>query len=297
MDGKNIVITGGAGFIGSHLVDRLEIDNNVTVIDNLSAGRRIPKHSLFIKDDIRSINKLDVDADYLFHLAAVIDVQNSIKNPKTCHEVNIDGLVEVLEYARTHDVKNIIFSSSAAVYGTNESPINESFYKIPESMYGLTKLCGEEYCRLYERLYGIKVAILRYFNVYGPGQNINSKYAAVIPIFIKSILNNKQPVIYGDGNQTRDFIFVDDVINANIFFSGKSGTFNIASGTSTSINKLFEIIRNIIGSDIKPIYSQERHGDIKYSVADISKSKKEGFITETSLEDGLKKTIEVFKNE
>jgi len=209
--------------------------------------------------------------------------------------VNITRTLKVLEAAKNCDVKKLIFSSSSAVYGETEVlPIDEKVPINPMSPYAVAKATGELYCNVYSELYGLKTTSLRYFNVFGPRQDPESQYAAVIPIFINKILKNERPVIYGDGEQTRDFVSVKKIVDANILAaeSSKTGVFNIGLGKSTTINQLFEIIKESIGKDIEPVYEAERSGEIKHSVADISKSLQIGFNPDEDYKDDLIETVD-----
>ena len=299
------LVTGGAGFIGSNIVETLlKKGHEVTVIDDFSYGFMNNLKSLsakIIKDSITNLNtvqKASEDIDVVLHLASMASVPLSIENPVLCHEINMRGTLNVLAAARDKGVKKVIFSSSSAVYGeTKELPIKESTPKSPISPYGLTKLHGEHYCRMFYELYGLKYCTLRYFNVFGPKQNPNSDYAAVIPLFIKKILNNDQPKIYGDGEQTRDFLYVQNVVDANISaaMSNKIGVFNIAGGKRTSINNLVKKINIITGKSIKPVHLPERTGDIKHSCADIYKAMQIDYEPLIGSEEGLRKTIDWYK--
>ena len=308
----NVVITGGAGFIGSNLVNALlDRDYDVTVIDNLSTGKldnirnllENNKNLNFIQGDIRDLSllqKIFNNKDYVFHLAAISSVAKSVENPILVDEVNIRGTLNILVAARDTSIKKVVFASSAAVYGdTRELPKREDMPPNPLSPYAVSKLTGEYYCRVFSELYDLKTISLRYFNVYGARQDPNSEYAAVIPKFIHRILDNKPPIIYGDGSQTRDFIYVKDIVRANLLAIEKkdiTGVFNIASGRKTSINTLANMIMDILDRKLKPIYEKPREGDIKDSYADISKAKnKLGFKPLYTLEDGLGGTIEYFK--
>lgn len=298
-------VTGGCGFIGSHLVEELSKEHEVIVIDDLSSGSLKNIQGLeveFVKGsitDLKLLKQVFVDVDVVFHLAALVSVQESIKNPIKTNNVNVNGTLNVLIAARDRNVRKVVFSSSCAVYGdTDELPINEVSKPNPKSPYAVTKLAAENYCKVFHEVYGLKTTILRYFNVYGPKQDVNSEYAAVIPEFIRRILNGIPPTIYGDGKQTRDFVFVKDVVRANIVAakSNKTGIFNIASGKGVSIIELAQIISKIVGKNLKPTHDKPREGDIRHSVGDISKAKKVlGFKPEYSIEEGLKETIEWFK--
>ena len=310
MNNKKVLITGGAGFIGSHLAEELAENNEVIVIDNLSTGKlENIKHLLndkkiiFKKGDIRDLNFLKNEfegADYIFHQAAVVSVPKSVEDPVSTNEVNVNGTLNVLIAAKNCDAKKVVFASSCAVYGDNpDLPLKEDMLPRPLSPYAASKLACECYCQVFAEVYGLPTVSLRYFNVYGPRQDANSDYAAVIPKFIARVLENKPPIIYGDGNQTRDFIFVKDIVRANITAAESSitGTFNIASGKATSIEELAMQIIKTAGKneDMKPIHEKPRAGDIKHSSADISKAKEKlNFQPEYSLEEGLEEIVEWF---
>lgn len=309
MKNKKVIITGGAGFIGSHIAKKLSIENQVTIIDNLSTGHIenindiIDNNSVnFIKGDINDLDllkKISKNVDYIFHQAAIASVPFSIKDPIKTNKVNINGTLNVLTAAKENNVKKIVFASSSAIYGDSlELPLRETTRPNPLSPYAITKLIGEYYCDLFFNLYGLQTVALRYFNVYGPRQDPNNEYAAVIPKFIIRVLNNQSPIIFGDGKQTRDFIFVEDVVSANILAaeSKQIGVFNIASGEKISINDLAQSIIKITEKELVPIYKEQRLGEIKDSVADISKSKnKMDFKPKYNLGDGLKITIREFQ--
>ena len=305
MKNKKVLITGGLGFIGSHMAEKLNNDNEVLIIDDQSSGRiENIKHLDFHKidttlGDITSINLEEIfeDCDYIFHMAALTSVPQSVANPLKSNEINITGTLKVLEAAKNSGIKKVIFSSSSAVYGETESlPISEDDPFNPSSPYAVTKATGELYCNVFNEIYGLPTISLRYFNVFGPRQDPNSQYAAVVPIFIDKMIKNEKPVIYGDGKQTRDFVSVKHVVNANILAaeSKHAGAFNIGLGKSTTINQLFKIIKDTIGNDIEPIYEKERPGEIKHSVADISKAKSLGYNPESDFIDDLNETIKWF---
>ncbi|OEC88449.1 MULTISPECIES: SDR family oxidoreductase [Methanobacterium] len=306
MKNKKVVVTGGLGFIGSHLVEKLSQDNLVVIIDDQSTGNiENIKHFNISKidttlGDITSINLEEIfdGADYVFHEAAVTSVQKSVDDPFISNKVNITGTLKVLEAAKNTDVKKVVLASSSAVYGDTESlPLSEDDPVNPLSPYAVGKTTGELYCNVFSEIYGLPTISLRYFNVFGPRQDPNSQYAAVIPIFIDKILKNESPIIYGDGEQSRDFVSVKNIVAANIMAaeSKLTGAFNIGLGKSTTINQLFLMIKEIIGIDIQPIYEKERPGDIKYSLADISKAKSMGYDPKADFKEELKETVEWFK--
>ena len=304
-----IVITGGAGFIGSNLAEELSKgkDNEVIIVDDLSTGKIENIKSLnvkFIKGSVTDLNLLKSvlkDVDYVFHLAAIASVQKSIEDPKETDEVNAKGTLNVLIAARDSGVKKVIFVSSSAVYGDiPELPKREDMVPNLLSPYAVTKLLGEYYCKVFNDVYGLKTISLRFFNVYGPKQDPYSDYAAVIPKFINMVLENKPPVIYGDGRQTRDFTFVKDVVMANILAmrSDATGVYNITNGNAISINELAEIIINIIEKNLKPIYKVQREGDIKHSLGNISKARKDlGYEPKYSFDKGIAMCSDYFLKE
>ncbi|QHN08784.1 SDR family oxidoreductase [Methanothermobacter sp. THM-2] len=306
MKGMDVAVTGGLGFIGSHLTDELlRMGNRVTVIDDLSSGKRenlmYPKHeNLEIIEG--SINEVDLDSvfrdkDYVFHQAALASVPESVRDPLRCHRVNATGTLRVLLAACRAGVRKVVNASTSAVYGNNpEMPLSEDARPMPLSPYAVSKVTGEYYCSVFED-HGLETVSLRYFNVYGPRQRPDSQYAAVIPRFIDALLQGRQPEIYGDGEQSRDFIYVGDVVRANIFLaeSPETGIFNVAGGSAVTVNRLFEIISRILGSDSEPVFLDERPGDVRHSLADTSRLEAAGFRPDVKLEEGLIRTVEWFK--
>ncbi len=306
---KKVVVTGGAGFIGSNLARHLCEDNEVVVIDNLSTGYRhniakliSQEKILFLEESITNTELLlEVfsDVDYVFHQAAVPSVPRSVADPLTSNEANVTGTLSVLWAAKECGVKKVVFASSSSVYGDTPSlPKHEQMSLSPLSPYAVGKLADELYADVFEKMYDFKSVGLRYFNVFGPFQDPNSEYAAVVPKFIALAKQGKSPVIYGDGGQTRDFTFVGDVIEANVLaaISDASGVFNVAGGKRVSVNELAESIIDLVGvSGVAPVYEPVRPGDILHSLADISKANEAfGFVPKFSLLDGLKVTVEWF---
>ncbi len=306
------VVTGGAGFIGSNLVEELaNRGTEVVILDDLATGKMENITNLlksaqvkFIKGSVTNLELLKSifnDVDCVFHQAAIPSVQRSVEDPRVTNEVNVNGTLNVLFAAKECGVEKVVYASSSSVYGdTPELPKREDMKPNPKSPYAVSKLTGEQYCTVFEAVYGLKTVCLRYFNVYGPKQDPASEYAAVIPRFITRVLAEKPPIIYGDGEQTRDFTFVKDVVHANILALASErgeGVFNIASGSRISLNELAHRIIKMTDNDLKPIYTETRKGDIKHSLADVSLAKEEiGYECEYSLEKGLKKTIEYFKD-
>ncbi len=304
-----ILVTGGAGFIGSHLAEELANHNEVTIIDDLSTGKIETikelvkrKNVKFIKGSITDFNLLQngmKDIDYVFHQAALPSVPRSIKDPISSNEVNVTGTLNVLTAAKDSGIKKVICASSSSVYGdTPTLPKSENMPVNPLSPYAVTKATGEFYCKVFQDIYGLKTASLRYFNVFGPRQDPNSQYAAVIPKFINAIMNNEPPVIFGDGEQSRDFSYIKHVVDANILACGsdKTGIFNIACGRRITINQLVDMINEILGKDIEPVYKEPRSGDIKYSLADISRARTFGYEPESDFKEELRETIRWFSN-
>jgi len=309
MKDKNILITGGLGFIGSHLSNKLIKDNEVTIVDNFSTGSlynikdQDNENLTIINQDIRTANfdELTSNIDCIFHLAAMASVPLSVIRPLECNEINVVSTIRLLKSAVKNNVDKIVFSSSSAAYGENENlPLKETSPLMPTSPYGVSKASCDHYLKSFYDTYGLNYTSLRYFNVFGPLQKADSEYASVIPSFINSLLENKQPHIYGDGEQTRDFVFIDDIITANINAckSDFNGVVNVASGESRSINQLYEIIKTNLRSDIEPKYLRERVGDIKHSIADVSNMDKINLkIDSNKFYDQLDSTISWFKVE
>jgi len=302
---KKVVVTGGAGFIGSHLTEELAVQGYaVVVLDDFSTASDENIASLRQKEnvelvqgsitDLPRLQKLFEGIDYVFHQAAMARVPRSIEDPLTVNQVNITGTLNVLLAARDNSVKKVVFASSSSVYGdTSVLPQREDLIANPLSPYALTKLAGEYYCTIFRQIYGLATVCLRYFNVYGPGQSPHSQYAMVIPAFIDHVARNLPPVIHGDGEQSRDFTFIQDVVHANILAakSTAEGIYNIGSGRSITINQLAEKIIKLMQKDLRPIHEKGRLGDVKHALADITKAKSFGYEPEWSLENGLKETI------
>ena len=300
-----ITVTGGAGFIGSHLVDRLiEDGHTVQVIDNLYTGNKEFVHSKaqFVELDIRDPKLYSVleefRPDYIFHEAAQTEVSTSMSDPMLDWDINLMGLINLLNAAVKLDIKKFLMPSSAAVYGNLDTlPLNEEMLGNPSSFYGLTKLTTEHYLRIYHEAFGLPYICYRYSNVFGPRQG-NGGEGGVISIFAKAIVQGSPIIIYGDGKQTRDFIYVDDVVEANILGIQHqvTGIYNVSTGISSSVNLLVDEFRNISGKDIEVVYDKPRLGDIRDSVLATDKSEKELFFTvKYNLHDGLIKTYEYFK--
>lgn len=304
MKDKRVVITGGAGFIGSNLAEELAINNTVLTIDDLSTGKKENIASLLQKDNVKFIEGSILDLqllqksfrgiDFVFHQAALPSVPRSIEDPRASNDVNITGTLNVLLAARDNKVKKVIYASSSSVYGdTPTLPKREDMPANPQSPYALTKLVGEYYCSIFHQIYKLPTICLRYFNVYGPRQDPTSQYAAVIPRFIVRVLRGNPPIIYGNGNQTRDFTYVKDIIQANMVATQDetTGIFNIGRGERNSINYLAEIILDIMGKDLQPVYESPLPGDVEHSQADISKAEKMGYRPKYDLGTGLTQTI------
>lgn len=305
------VVTGGAGFIGSHITETL-LNNGVskvTIIDNMSTGKIENLKDLdhdrieLICGDIRDLDLVPIfeNHDYVFHEAALISVPESVKKPTKTNEINIKGSYNVLKASCETNVKKVVSASSAAVYGeTDVLPNVETLPLKPLSPYAVSKALLELYSYTFTQTYNLPTACLRYFNVFGPRQSIESAYSGVIPKFIKALLNNKQPIIYGDGEQTRDFIFVKNIAKANyeVAKSDVTGVYNIAHGKTTSIKELLELICEIMDKDFNPKYLPRQNGDIVNSVADISKSREAfGFESEHNFKKELEETINFYINE
>jgi UDP-glucose 4-epimerase len=301
------LITGGAGFIGSNMARfLLEKGEKVRILDNFETGKRenlteIAKNIEVIEGDIRNpdiVKKAVGGAEIVYHLAALGSVPRSMKDPATTHDVNVSGTFNVLMAARDANVRRIVFASSSAVYG--QSPIlpqHEDLPLAPISPYGASKAIGEIYFRAFYETYGFQSVCLRYYNVFGPRQDPNSQYAAAIPLFVSSLLRNKSPMIFDDGEQSRGFTYIDNVMQANWLAANAKETHGEAANISTvnavTVNTVVNTIRQLLGKEnIKPTYVPPREGDIKYSLADVSRAKKLiGYEPLVSFEQGIRKAI------
>ena len=300
-----ILVTGGAGFIGSHIVEHFHETDDVVILDSLRTGfkKNIEKFNCeFVEGsitDVELVKKITQDVDYIFHLAALVSVPESMENPQLTVEINTTATLNLLMAARDNGVKKIVLSSSAAIYGDNPTvPKLETMYPEPKSPYAVTKLDGEYYFKMFTDEYGLATTCLRYFNVFGPRQDPKSQYAAAVPIFIDKAIKNENITIFGDGEQTRDFIYVKDIVRANVkaATSPINGVFNVARGGRITVNDLANQIIKITGSKAKIKYAPERAGDVKHSQADISKFKAAGYESKFNLDQGIKTTIAFFSN-
>lgn len=301
-----ILVTGGAGFIGSHIVEAFQGKAEIRVLDNLRTG--FLKNLEGFQVDFREGSILDKPVlekamegvDYVFHLAAMISVPESMSKPQECVEINTQGTLNVLEAAAKAGAKKLCLSTSAAIYGDNpQVPKRETMAPEPKSPYAVTKLDDEYYCAMFTRERNLPTACLRYFNVFGPRQNPHSQYAAAVPIFVAKALANEPLTIYGDGEQTRDFIYVKDIARANAFFATEStatGVHNIAYGGVITINDLARKIIQLTGSRSEILHQAERAGDVKHSYAAIDKLKATGFKPCSNFDEGLAATIKYFRS-
>lgn len=304
------LITGGAGFIGSNIaLELVRLGHRVSILDNFSTGREENISSVLdsvtvIEGDItnfETVRRSVRDIDYVFHHAAIASVERSIQDPLGSSEVNLGGTLNLLEASRKEKVKAFLFASSAAVYGNEPTlPKSEDSPIQVLSPYAASKAASEHYCRLYHELYGLRTVVLRYFNIFGPNQDPQSEYAAVIPKFINALLTGQRPTVFGDGRQSRDFVFVDRVVSANLLAakseSAAGETFNVASGRSYTLLDLLEALRRLIDVDTEPRFEAEKPGDIRHSLADISKAMdKLGYVDAADFEEGLRSTVEYFK--
>jgi UDP-glucose 4-epimerase len=304
------LVTGGGGFIGSHVAERLLHEGyEVRVLDNFSSGRRsnllaFADEIEIVEGDIQSYERAHTavrGCDVVVHQAALPSVPRSIQDPLTSNASNVTGTLNVLLAARDSDVKRVVCASSSSVYGANETlPKAERLPAVPISPYAVGKLASEGYCRSFSEVYGLDTVALRYFNVFGPRQDPLSQYAAVVPVFINALLDGEQPVIYGDGTQTRDFTYVDNVVEGTVLaltareVAGK--VYNVAYGEGVTINTLFELVRGIVGVEIEPRFVEARRGEVRRSQADISRATRElGYWPAVSLREGLELTIDYYR--
>jgi UDP-glucose 4-epimerase len=309
MQNNSVVVTGGAGFIGTNIVERLLQERyRVTIIDDLSTGRLENIQPLLDDENLTFIECSIMDEDrlteifkdhqYVIHQAALPSMQRSVENPIDTNKVNVSGTLRVLNSAKEASIQKVVMASSSSVYGdTPTLPKIETMVPNPKSPYAVTKLTGEQYCRIFTELYDLKTVCLRYFNVFGPHQNPKSDYAAVIPKFIHSILNDRPLTIFGDGTQTRDFTYVQNVVDANILAmnSDATGIFNIACGERISLIDLANTLMSLANKNVDIIYTDPRIGDIEHSHADITLAKEKiGYEPVLSAHHGLMETLKWF---
>lgn len=304
------LVTGGAGFIGSHICERLlKEGQSVRVLDNFVSGKEANLESIggdveLIRGDIRDARTVAESmkgVDIVFHEAALGSVPRSVEDPLTTHDVNITGTLNVLLAARSAGARRVVYASSSSVYGDTEVlPKHESMTGQPLSPYALSKLAGEHYISVFNRVYGFEAVALRYFNIFGPRQDPESQYAAVIPRFARALLEGRQPVIYGDGLQSRDFTYVENVVEANLLASEAEGAagraFNVACGGRYSLLDLLGKLKEILGSDIEPIHEAARAGDVRDSQASIELAQNAlGYKVKVDFDEGLRRTAEWYR--
>lgn len=304
------LVTGGAGFIGSNLVEGLvRRGDSVVVLDNFSTGKRenlegFLEHIQVVEGsitDLPTVRRAVQDADFVLHQAALASVQRSVDDPLTSNETNVRGTLNVLVAARDAGVRRLVYAASSSAYGdTEELPKRESMPPQPLSPYAVQKWVGEQYCQVFSSLYGLDTVSLRYFNVFGPRQDPASHYAAVIPIFVSRLLSDASPTIYGDGEQSRDFTYIDNVVNANLKAcegDAKNGAVvNIACGERFSLNELYRTLCKLTGSKREPIYAAARQGDVRHSMADIGAARQLlGFEPQVDFHTGLERTVDWYR--
>ena len=311
----NFLITGGAGFIGSNLAQALlNRGDNVRVLDNFSTGKRenldfpglsrnlVANLEVMEGDiaDLSTCHKATDGTDYILHQAAIPSVPRSIALPLESNRANIDGTLNLLVAARDAGAKRLVFASSSAVYGNSPGfPREETIRPAPLSPYAVQKLTDEHYLRIFYELYGLETVSLRYFNVFGPHQDPNSEYAAVIPRFIKAFLTDTQPTVYGDGEQSRDFTYVDNIVHGNLLAveaqDAPGKVMNLACGGQLTLNQLLALLRQVTGSNVEAVHTDPRPGDVRHSWADITLSEQVlNYKTQVPLEEGLRKAVDYF---
>lgn len=307
---SRVLVTGGAGFIGGHLVERLvATGREVRVLDDLSTGFR--RNLSAVENDVEFIEGTICDpqtlarccagVEVVFHLAAQGSVPRSVEEPRTAHEINATGTLNVLAAARDAGVRRVVYSASSAAYGdTPTLPKVETFPPQPLSPYAVSKLAGEYYCSCFSAVYGLSTISLRYFNVFGPRQDPNSQYAAAIPAFVTRLVRGQPPIVYGDGEQSRDFCFIENVVHANLLAAevehAAGEVVNIACGEHITLNRMIALMREHLGVDIEPQYEAPRPGDVRHSLADISAARRLlGYEPQVMFAEGLRRSIDWYR--
>lgn len=300
------LVTGGAGFVGSHLVEALlDRGEKVRVLDNFSTGHEenlapLRERIEVIEGDLRdpeAVRRAMRGVEVVYHQGALASVPRSVANPLATHEVCVNGTLNVLLMAREAGARRVVYAASSSAYGANPAlPKRETDLPLPMSPYATAKLAGEHYCAAFTEVYGLETVRLRYFNVYGPRQRPDSPYAAVIPLFMDAMLQGRSPVLHGDGQQSRDFTYVGDVVRANLLAAhapGVSGrVYNIACGRRISLLELVDAINRLLGTDILPSYRDPRPGDVRHSQADITRAEEDlGYRAQTTIEEGLRQCL------
>lgn len=311
---KNFLVTGGAGFIGSNIVERLVNEgHSVRVLDDFSSGKHANLAAFEGKVDVVQGDLRDPDAakravadiDCIMHQAALPSVQRSVENPVLSNEINISGTVNLLDAARRAKVRRVIYAASSSAYGDQPVPVKtELLLPMPLSPYAVAKLTCEYYLRAFHECYGLETISLRYFNVFGPRQDPDSEYSAVIPLFITKVLRGESPTIYGDGEQSRDFTYVSNNVSANLLASKadsravSGGVFNVACGRSYTLLQLLDAINEILDTNVKPMLAPPRTGDVRHSLADIRAAEKAlGYTVEVDFKEGLRRTVEFYQKQ
>ena len=307
----NYLVTGGAGFIGSHLVVRLvELGHAVRVLDNFSTGQRANLEPVrgridLLEGDLRNpddCRRACADIEVVFHEGAVPSVPVSVESPQETHDANVNGTFNLLMAARQCRCRRVVYAASSSAYGNlEESPKHEGLRPVPLSPYAVQKLVGELYCRAFTECYGLETISLRYFNVFGPRQNPASQYAAAIPAFVTAILKGVPPTVYGDGEQTRDFTYIDNVVHGNVLAARAQRTageaVNVACGDQISVNRVIARVNGLLGADVRPVYAASRPGDVRHSMADIRLARELlGFEPQVDFDEGLRRAIGYYQS-
>lgn len=305
------LVTGGCGFVGSHLVDALLARGDaVRVLDDLSTGRRenlseVESRVELIEGDLRDaavVHRAVDGVEFVFHQGALASVPRSVKDPLSTHEVCVTGTLHVLEAARRHNVRRVIYAASSSAYGASSAVVKkETDLPAPISPYGAAKLCAELYCAAFTEVYGLETVRLRYFNVFGPRQDPDSPYSAVIPLFVTAMLEGRQPTIYGDGRQSRDFTYVQNVVQANLLAADAPGAagkvYNIAMGQTTTLLELVQRLNALLDTHVEPVHAEPRCGDVRESRADISRAVEDlNYHPTIGFEEGIQRSIEYYRS-